>query len=95
VHNLARVNPKFLDAYAGQYQPNQSLVLTIAREGNHLTIQQGTNPEKAELLPESQTDFFMIDQPYTTFSFVKDETGQTFLVRKMNGREEARAKKVK
>ncbi len=95
VHNLARVDPKVLDAYAGQYQPNSSLVLTIAREGNQLTIQQGTNPEKTELLPESQTDFFMIDQPYTTFSFVKDETGQMFLVRKVNGREEARAKKIK
>jgi hypothetical protein len=37
----------------------------------------------------------MVDQPYTTFSFVKDETGQVFMVRKVNGREAARAKKVK
>jgi len=71
-------------------------VLTIAREGNKLTIQQGTNPDNmAEMLPESQTDFFMIDQPYTTFSFVKDETGQLFMVRKVDGREAARVKRIK
>ena len=94
--NVARVDPKVLDAYAGQYQGNQTPVLTIAREGNTLTIQQGTNPEnKTEMLPESQTDFFMIDQPYTTFSFVKDEAGQLFMVRKVDGREAARVKKIK
>ena len=96
VRNVARVDPKVLDAYVGQYQGNQTPVLTIAREGNTLTIQQGTNPEnKTEMLPESQTDFFMIDQPYTTFSFVKDEAGQLFMVRKVDGREAARVKKIK
>ncbi len=95
VRNVARVDPKVLDTYTGQYQGSQS-VITIAREGNKLTIQQGTNPDnKAEMLPESQTDFFMIDQPYTTFSFVKDETGQLFMVRRVDGREAARVKKIK
>jgi len=96
VRNVARVDPKVLDTYAGQYHGNQPPVLTITREGNKLTIQQGTNPDnKTEMLPESQTDFFMIDQPYTTFSFVKDETGQLFMVRKVDGREAARVKKIK
>ena len=96
MRNLARIDPKVLDAYVGQYQVNQSPILTIAREGNKLTIQQGTDADnKAEMLPESQTDFFMIDQPYQTFSFVKDETGQIYLVRKVDGREAARVKKIK
>jgi hypothetical protein len=96
VRNVARVDPKVLDGYVGQYQGNQTPVLTIAREVDKLTIQQGTNPDnKAEMLPESQTDFFMVDQPYTTFSFVKDETGQMFMVRKVDGREAARVKKIK
>ena len=96
VRNLARIDPKVLDAYVGQYQVNQSPILTIAREGNKLTIQQGTDTDnRAEMLPESQTDFFMIDQPYQTFSFVKDETGQIYLVRKVDGREAARVKKIK
>ena len=96
MRNLARIDPKVLDAYVGQYQVNQSPILTIAREGNKLTIQQGTDTDnRAEMLPESQTDFFMIDQPYQTFSFVKDETGQIYLVRKVDGREAARVKKIK
>lgn len=95
VRNLARVDPKVLDTYAGQYQGTQAIV-TVAREGDKLTIQQGTNADnKADVFPESQTDFFMVDEPYTTISFVKDETGQMFLVRKVNGREAARVKKIK
>ena len=96
VRNVAHVDPKVLDAYAGQYQGTQTPLLTIAREGNKLTIQQGTDRNnKAEMLPQSQTDFLMIDQPYSTFSFVKDETGQMFMVRKVDGREAARVKKIK
>jgi D-alanyl-D-alanine carboxypeptidase len=95
IRNVAGVDPKILDTYVGQYQGGQSPVLTIAREGNKLTIQQGSDSNKAELLPENQTDFFMIDQPYTTFSFVKDETGQLFFVRKVEGREASRVKKIK
>lgn len=93
--NLARVDPKVLDTYVGQYQAGQAL-LTIARAGNKLTIQSGADADNlAEMWPESQTDFFMVDQPYATFSFVKDETGQIFLVRKNDGREASRIKKIK
>ncbi|HET9528090.1 MAG TPA: serine hydrolase [Pyrinomonadaceae bacterium] len=95
VRHLARVDPKVLDTYVGQYKSEQSPVLTIAREGHKLTIQQGTDPDKTEMLPESQTDFFMLDQPYMTFSFVKDETGQLYMVRKVEGREAVRVKKIK
>ena len=93
VRNVARVDPKVLDTYAGQYQPPQGPPLVITRDGGKLLIHQG--PEKAEMLPENPTDFFMIDMPFTTFSFVKDETGQLFMVRKVDGREAARVKKIK
>ena len=95
VRNVARVDPKVLDVYVGQYQGSQA-VITIAREGNKLTVQQGPDPNnKVEMSPESPTDFFMVDQPNTTFSFVKDETGQMFMVRKVDGRESARLKRIK
>jgi hypothetical protein len=95
VRNVARIDPKILDSYAGQYQLNQSPVLTITREGGKLRIRQGNDPDTAEMLPENQTDFFMMDQPYTTFSFIKDEAGQLYMVRKVSGREAARVKKIK
>ena len=90
------IDPKLLDTYAGQYQAaSSSSVLTVTREGDKLMAQQGANPEKRQLLPESATDFFMRESPRQTFSFIKDETGQAYLVIKIEGQEVGRAKKIK
>lgn len=92
----AKVDPKILDAYAGQYQPNPSTIFTITREGDKLIMQQGSNAQKRELLPETETNFFTTENPRLTFGFVKDETGQvTHLVIKEEGREMGRARKIK
>ena len=92
----AKVDSKILDTYIGQYQPNPSTVLTITREGDKLMMQQGSNAEKRELLPETEANFFTVENPRLTFSFVKDEKGQfTYLVVKEEGREIGRAKKIK
>jgi D-alanyl-D-alanine carboxypeptidase len=92
----AKVAPKILDAYAGEYQPNPSTVITITREGDKLMMQQGSNREKRELLPETETNFFIAENPRLTFSFFKDEKGQvTHLVLREEGREMGRAKKIK
>jgi CubicO group peptidase (beta-lactamase class C family) len=93
----ARVDPGVFDAYAGQYQPNpSSSVLTVIREGDKLVMQQGSNPEKRELVPESEASFFTREDLRATFSFIKDEKGQvTHIVVKVAGREVGRAKKIK
>ncbi len=92
----ARVDPKIFDAYVGQYQPNAVITLTITREGNKLMFQQSASPDKEELLPESETNFFVNTNRNLTYSFVKDEKGQvTHLVVQNAGREVARVKKIK
>jgi len=92
----AKVDSKILDTYAGQYQPNPSTVLTVTREGNKLIIQQGSDTEKRELLPETEVNFFTTENPRLTYRFVKDEKEQvTYLVVQEEGREIGRAKKIK
>lgn len=93
---IAKIDPKILDAYIGQYQVNPSMVFTITREGDKLLLQQGANPEKRELLPESANNFFANENRRLTYSFVKDENGQVaYLVVQLEGRERGRAKKIK
>lgn len=93
---VAKVALKIFDAYVGQYQPNPAVTLTITREGDKLLFQQNTNPEKQELLPESETSFFTNANRHLTYSFIKDEKGQvTHLVLQNAGREVARARKIK
>jgi CubicO group peptidase (beta-lactamase class C family) len=91
-HVVAKINPKILDAYVGQYQPP---LITITREGDKLMMQTSENEEKAQLLPESATDFFTRETSRTTYSFIKDDTGATYFVVKFEGRETGRAKKIK
>jgi len=95
---VARVDPRVLDAYVGQYQANPSSgVLTVTREGDKLMAQQGSSSEKREWLPETEANFFAKGgNRRQTFSFVKDEKGQvTHLVVLIEGREIGRAKKIK
>lgn len=91
---VTRVDPKIFDGYAGQYQPDPSAVLSITREGDKLMMQQGQG-EKFELLPESENSFFIQDAPRSSYSFIKDETGQAFIVITLEGRQVWRAKKIK
>jgi D-alanyl-D-alanine carboxypeptidase len=93
---VAKIDPKLLDAYVGQYQPNPSAgVLTVTRDGDKLMAQQGSS-DKRELLPETENKFFTKEDRRSTFSFVKDEKGQvTHLVVLIEGREIGRAKKIK
>ena len=56
-HKAVQVAPAVLDRYVGSYGESPKLVLTIRREGDHLSIQENDEP-KQELLPESDTEFF-------------------------------------
>ena len=92
---VAKIDPTILDGYTGQYQ-HPAVVLTVTREGDKLRLQQGSNSEKQDLLPESATNFFTNENRRLTYSFVKDEKGEVaYLVVQLEGRETGRAKKIK
>jgi hypothetical protein len=46
-----------LDRYVGRYGLPPNIVLTVRREGDHLSVQENDEP-KQDLMPESETDFF-------------------------------------
>lgn len=68
------VDPKLYDDYAGQYELEPDLILTITREGEKLWIQV-SGQSKAQLFAESETRFFLkvVDAEIT---FVKDASGK-------------------
>ena len=93
---FARVDPKILDAYLGQYQPNPAVTLTISRDGEKLTLQPSVSPGKLELMPEAANSFFTLSNRQLTYSFAKDDKGQvTHLVISNAGREVGRIPKIK
>jgi len=60
-----KLPPAVLDLYIGRYgQPN--MVLTVRREGDHLSVQENDEP-KQDLFPESGSEFFsnVADDVYT------------------------------
>ena len=69
------VNPTSLERYVGRYGIPPNLILTIRREGNHLSVQENDEP-KQELFPETETKFFskVTDDIYT---FEIDSQGRT------------------
>ena len=92
---VAKIDPKILDAYTGQYQ-HPAVIFTVTREGDKLRLQQGSNSERQDLLPESATNFFTNENRRLIYSFVKDEKGEVaYLVVQLEGRETGRAKKIK
>jgi CubicO group peptidase (beta-lactamase class C family) len=74
VHTVAAVDSKVLDRYVGRYGEPPDLILTIRREGDHLSVQENSEP-KQELFPESERDFFskVADDMFT---FDVDSTGR-------------------
>jgi CubicO group peptidase (beta-lactamase class C family) len=56
-HTQVAVNGEVLDRYVGRYGTPPDLILTVRREGDHLSVQENDEP-KQDLLPESETDFF-------------------------------------
>ena len=56
-HKQVVVNARVLDRYVGRYGTPPDLILTIRREGDHLSVQENDEP-KQDLLAESETDFF-------------------------------------
>lgn len=90
---VAKVNPRIYDAYEGQYLVTPAFGVTLVREGDKLMATVAKQP-KIELLPETETEFFVkgVD---ATLKVVKDEKGEvTGLILNQFG-VEIKAKKVK
>jgi hypothetical protein len=73
VHKVVAVDSKLLDHYVGRYGVPPDLVLTIRREGDHLSVQENDEP-KQELFPESERDFFS-KAADDVFTFDVDDQG--------------------
>lgn len=71
---LAKVDQKLYEAYAGQYDAD--VRLTVSVENGHLyVLAPPLGPERVELYPESETRFFMLADNIS-ISFEKDEQVQ-------------------
>lgn len=71
-HHRISLQPSVLDKYAGRYADPvhfPKIILTIRREGDHLSVQENDEPRQ-ELLPESAVNFYSTssDDEYTFFA---------------------------
>jgi uncharacterized protein len=88
-----KVDKEIYDAYAGQYELAPGFIITITQEGGRLMGVAPGQP-KVELLPESETRFF-IKEANIQITFVRNQEGQTSgLILRQNGTD-LPAKKIK
>ena len=73
-HKQVAVPGEILDRYVGRYGIDPNLVLTVRREGDHLSIQENEEPMQ-ELLPEREKDFYSTSSD-DTLTFEVDSTGK-------------------
>jgi CubicO group peptidase (beta-lactamase class C family) len=69
------VAPGIFDKYTGKYDYGNYFFITITKEDDKLYL-QGTNLPKYQLLPASETEFFL-NEMNTRIIFQKNEEGQT------------------
>lgn len=74
-HMRVAVDRAVLDRYVGRYGTAPELVLTVRREGDHLSIQENDEP-KQELMPEGEADFYSASSD-DTCTFHVDSHGHT------------------
>ena len=70
---IVKLDPKIFDAYAGQYQFEQTALVTILNSGDKLFIEAGG--QRVELLPISETTF-VPDGRDSQVTFTKNEKGE-------------------
>ena len=87
------LDAKTLDAYVGKYEVAPNVVLTVAKDGDKLTLISPGQTRGPAIIPESETAFF-IRVADVRINFVKDETGKvTGLTLQQMGRT-TKAKKI-
>ncbi len=80
------VDSKLLDRYVGRYGEPPNLILTIRREGDHLSIQENDAP-KQELFAESEIRFFsQVNNDELTFE-VDNQGRATAMVLHVDGKD--------
>lgn len=70
---LAKVDPRILDSYAGRYEVGPGLAMIVTSEGGKL-FGQVANQARVELLPESDTTFY-IRELDSVVTFIKSDGG--------------------
>lgn len=84
---IVKVDPKIYDSYVGEYEIAPGFILFVTREGDKLfsrampvpTPPSATGQPKAEMFPESENIFFVMDAD-AQFTFVKNDKGQVIQV---------------
>ncbi|MFC0772644.1 serine hydrolase [Terrimonas alba] len=71
---IATIDPAVLDNYTGKYRLNSNIVITIFKENNKLYAHP-TGQSRLEMLPQSDTDFVILEIN-AKLSFVKGEDGK-------------------
>ena len=69
------LDAKILDQYVGKYEVAPNVVLTVAKDGDKLTLINPGQTRGTIIVPESETVFF-IRIADVKITFVKDETGK-------------------
>ena len=79
------VNPKLLESYAGRYQIGEGMPVELVKDGDRLLVKQHGQAEGMELLPETETSFYLPGYD-VWISFVQDASGKvTGLIGYQNG----------
>ncbi len=79
VRAVAEVDPSIYDLYTGKYMLSPDVIVAVTKENNRLYV-QSPDEEPEEFFPESEIDFFSLDQDLH-ITFVKNEEG---VVEKIN-----------
>jgi CubicO group peptidase (beta-lactamase class C family) len=91
-HKEVTIDYQLLDQYIGRYSVPPS-VLTISKEGNHLSVKQDEEPDKIDIFPESDKDFFAkIMDIWMTFD--TDKQGKVSAIILHSGGTDIRAKRI-
>jgi CubicO group peptidase (beta-lactamase class C family) len=73
-HTKVSIDPQTLEKYAGRYGTPPKVILTVRREGDHLTIQENDEPVQ-ELDPQGAAQFFSTVAD-DVFTFEMDASGK-------------------
>jgi hypothetical protein len=89
-----KIDSKVSDSYVGQYE-FPMFVLNVTKEADRLMAQPSSGGPKAELIPESETKFFIREEQGSQFVFVKDENGAVTRIDAVLRGQQYKVKKIK
>jgi CubicO group peptidase (beta-lactamase class C family) len=85
-HKNVAVDGKVLDRYVGRYGLPPDIILTVRREGDHLSVQENDEPRQ-ELMAESEIDFYSTSSD-DTMTFQADSQGKvTAMILHVDGKD--------